>query len=260
MSDMKRSDGGIQVLQRMDLLLQTLAASNVPVGLGKLASETGLHASTVHRILANLLALGYVERPGTGHYSLGSRLLELGGRINGRMDMRREALVVMEALRDRIGESVNLAVREGDEIVYLEKVSGTASVRVEYNPGQRAALHLTAAGKLYLAEHGFEGCAGYASRTRLTGGTANAIRDLPRLYRELERVLRTGYSLDNEENESGVVCIGVPLRDASGSMRAGLCLASPAGRYRDSWIPHVQKAGQQVSRRLGFSRRAVPRP
>ncbi|MEX0730082.1 MAG: IclR family transcriptional regulator [Aquisalimonadaceae bacterium] len=250
-----RTEGGIQVIRRMDQLLEVLAVRDGPCPLAEIAAATGLHASTVHRILANLQALGYVDRPHAGHYCLGSRVLELAGRISRRLDLRQEALAEMEKLRDRTGESINLVVREGDEVVYLERIPGTASVRVEYTPGSRSPLHLNAAGKLFLAEGGFEACADYARRTRLPGTTPNAIRDLPRLYRELERALRTGYSLDSEETEIGVMCIAAPLRDASGRMRAALCLAAPTGRYRDTWIPHVLEAGRRVSRRLGWSRR-----
>ncbi|MCK8515677.1 IclR family transcriptional regulator [Methylonatrum kenyense] len=241
----------IQVLQRADRLLGLLAERDGPWSLGELAATSGLHRSTVHRILASLTELGYVDRQAAGHYALGSRVLALASRMHGRLDLRLEALVVMQHLRDRLGETVSLMLREGDEVVCLERSPGRLQLRVECAPGEREALHLSAAGKLYLADGGFEACAEYAERTGLAGGTTQAIRDVPRLYRELERARRTGYALDSEEREAGVTAIAVPVRGPGKRLLAAVVLASPSSRYRDTWIPRVLEAGRALSRRLG---------
>ena len=160
----QREATGIQVIQRMAALLDALAGHDTAVCLKDLSSVTGLHASTAHRILNTLIDVGYVERTHTGHYRLGVRLLQLGNRVQRRVDLRRDALPVMEALRDRVGETVNLTVREGDEVVYSERVSGTRNMRVESVIGGRAPLHVTAVGKLFLAQDGRDGCREYARR------------------------------------------------------------------------------------------------
>lgn len=243
--------GAIQVLERADRLLGLLAERDQPWSLGELATAAGIHRSTAHRILASLAALGYADRPAAGQYALGSRVLALAARMDGRLDLRLEALVVMQRLRDRLGETVTLMLREGDEVVCLERAPGSLQLRVECAPGEREALHLSAAGKLYLAEGGFEACAEYAERTRLAGGTAQAIRDVPRLYRELERARRTGYAIDSEEREIGVTAVAAPVRGPGGRLLAAMVLSSPTSRYRDNWIPRVLESGRALSRRLG---------
>ncbi len=252
MNESASRGGGIQVLRRMDQLLEVLANNEQPVSLSRLAEATGLHPSTVHRILASLQGPGYVQRTGTGRYRLGGRVLELAAGIGPQLDVRRESLPVMEKLRNRLGETVVLAVREQDEAVCVERVPGNHSLRVEVAPGTRGALHLTAAGKVLLADAGLEACSEYAHRIRLAGGTPHAIRDLPRLHREVERVQRTGYAMDSEENEVGVVCIATPVRQGGGRVLAVLGVCSPASRHRDTWIPHLLEAGRRISRQLGW--------
>ncbi len=252
MNEAPGSDGkAIQVLGRADCLLGLLAERDGTWTLSELAAATELHRSTVHRILASLTALGYVDRPAAGQYALGSRVLALAARMDGRLDLRQEAIPVMQRLRDRLGETVTLMLREGDEVICLERVPGSLQLRVECGPGEREALHLSAAGKLYLAEGGFEACAEYAERTRLAGGTPQAIRDVPRLYRELERAQRTGYALDSEEREIGVTAIAVAVRGPGGRFLAAIALSAPSLRYRDTWIPRVLESGRALSRRLG---------
>ncbi len=177
----------------MTALLEVLAGHNDPVSLKQLALETRLHPSTAHRILAAMAVSGIVERSDTGAYRLGIRLLELGNLVKSRINIRDSALPLMQRLHQRVGESVNLGVRQGDEIVYVERTSsGRSSVRVVHLVGARAPLHVTAVGKLYLSEDGAEQVREYARRTGLPGFTPTSITTLPALEKELERVRRHG--------------------------------------------------------------------
>ena len=134
----------IQVIERMMKLLDVLSSYHEPVSLKQLALETGLHPSTAHRILAAMAVAGFVERADPGTYRLGIRLLELGNVVKSRISIRGAAMPQMQALHEKIGESVNLGVRQGDEIVYVERTSsGKSSVRVVLLVGARAPLHVT---------------------------------------------------------------------------------------------------------------------
>ena len=167
----------IQVIDRMMKLLDVLSYYHDPVSLKQLALETGLHPSTAHRILAAMSASGFVERADPGTYRLGIRLLELGNVVKSRINIRDSAMPQMQALHEKIGESVNLGVRQGDEIVYVERTSsGRSSVRVVHLVGARAPLHVTAAGKLYLAELAKEALREYARRPLQPGMGAAVAR------------------------------------------------------------------------------------
>lgn len=249
---MKERTNSIQVLERMASLLDAIVLHGNDASLKLLSAETGLHTSTAHRILASLSEIGFVERTAGGHYQLGVKLLQLGGRVAAQVDIRREALPIMEALRDAVGETVNLTVREGDELVYIERSIAKRIMRVEQVIGSRAPLHVTAVGKLMLAELGEAACRRYAQRTGLPGYTANTVTDVESLITIARQVLEHGYAYDNQEADLGVGCIGVLIRDASGAVIAGLSISAPIERRQEAWISLLREAGQRLSARCGY--------
>lgn len=248
--------GGIQVIERMMTLLDALADREAPTSLKQLALETGLHPSTTHRILAAMANAGFVERDGAGHYRLGIRLLELGNLVKARLDIRAIALPFMEALHDQLDESINLGVRQGDEIVYVERTSsGRSTVRAVHLVGARAPLHVTAVGKLYLADEGAAAVAAYARRTGLPGATPHSLTSLAALSRELEKVRLQGVAFDNEEIEPGLRCIAAPVHDDSGALVAGLSVSAPAERHKPEWALLVKQAADAIAAELGYHRK-----
>ena len=245
--------GGIQVIERMMKLLDALSHHHDPVALKQLALETSLHPSTAHRILAAMSVAGFVERADPGTYRLGIRLLELGNVVKSRISIREAAMPAMQTLHQQLGESVNLGVRQGDDIVYVERTSsGRSSVRVVHLVGARAPLHVTAVGKLYLADEGSPRLRDYAKRTGLPGYTATSLTTLPALEKELERVRRHGVAFDNEEIEQGLRCIAAPIRDDAGELVAGISVSAPAERHNPDWSTLVKTAADTISASLGY--------
>ena len=249
---MTKPVSSIQVIDRSAALIDAIAASEAPVSLKVLSAETGLHPSTAFRILAALTAVGFVERDSRGHYMLGRKLLHLAGRVRRGIDIREEARDIMESLRDQLGETVNLTVREGDEVIYIERVSPKRMMRVEQVVGSRAPLHVTAVGKLMLGELGDPFVRAYAARTGLPAYTPHTITTSNRLLEVVHQGSADGYALDNEEAEEGVGCIGTLIRDNSGAVVAGLSISAPIERRQEAWIPLVQQAGRRISERLGY--------
>lgn len=236
----------------MVALLDVIARHDAPVTLKILSIESGLHASTAFRILSAMLRHEFVERNEQGHYSLGGKLLHLGGRIRVGIDLQREALPIMERLRNQIGETVHLTLREGFEIIYIERVASHHTIRAEQVIGSRAHLHVTAVGKMILGDRGRDFCHRYAAQTGLPAYTDNSIRDAWELIRAVEADLRNGYALDDEEAELGVGCIGCLVRDTTGVAIAGLSVSAPIDRRRAEWIDPVRQAADTLSRRLGY--------
>lgn len=243
----------IQVIDRAAALLDAIARYPGAVSLKVLSAEAGLHASTAHRILGSLIENRFVEKDAAGRYRLGLRLLQLGVRLHSNIDLRSVALPVMEALRDKLGESVNLTIREGDEVVYLEKATPNRMMHVQQLVGSRAPLHVTAVGKLMLGAAGPDAIRGYAQRTNLPAYTRNTITSLPRLVDECLASVRQGYALDDEEAEIDVGCIGVLLYDGTGNVAAGLSISAPIERRRKAWVEDVMEAGRRISTQLGYT-------
>lgn len=249
---MKDTATSIQVIDRLAQLLDTIAASDDVVSLKVLSAETGLHPSTAFRILSSAASHGFVERTARGNYQLGAKLLRLGNRVSSVVDIRKVALPLMEKLRDELGETVNLTVREGDEVVYIERALAKRMIRVDQVIGSRAPLHVTAVGKLLLGEQGEDACRSYAKRSKLPAYTANTHTRAASLVQECLNAVKQGYAYDNEEAELGVGCIGTLVRDASGQVVAGLSVSAPIERRRDAWTEQIIKTGQQLSKQLGY--------
>lgn len=249
-----REKTAIQVIERMMSLLDALAARTGAVSLKELATATALHPSTAHRILNDMVVGRFVDRgeqPGT--YRLGMRLLELGNLVKARLSVREASIEAMREVHQRTGQTVNLSVRQGDEIIYIERAySERSGMQVVRAIGGRAPLHLTSSGKLFLAADDPRLVRAYATRTGLAGHTRNSITELPKLERELSLVRARGYARDNEELELGVRCIAASIRDDSGRLVAGLSLSAPAERMNDEWVSDLTAAAQHISQQLGY--------
>jgi len=243
----------IQVLERTFSLLDMLAAQPDPVSLKDISERTGLHPSTAHRILNDLAIGRFVDRPAPGTYRLGMRLLELGNLVKARLDVREAALGPMRELHKVTHQPVNLSMRQGDEIVYIERTySERSGMQVVRAVGGRAPLHLTSVGKLFLAHDDPARVRAYATRTGLTGHTRNSITDLARLERELSGVRSSGVARDDEELELGVRCMAAGVFDDQGKLLAGLSVSAPADRLEESWLERVKGTAAQISGALGY--------
>jgi DNA-binding IclR family transcriptional regulator len=244
----------IQVLERMFSLIDVLAVKEGSATLKEISEKTGLHPSTTHRILNDLVLGRYVDRPESGHYRLGMRLLELGNCVKARLNVRDVALEPMQDLHQLTQQPVNLSVRQGDEIVYIERAySERSGMQVVRAIGGRAPLHLTSVGKLFLAADDNVRVRAYANRTGLPGHTRNSITQLAALEKEIAKSRQSGVASDNEELELGVRCMAAGIYDDQGKLIAGLSISAPADRLDESWLPKLQDTAQQISLQLGHS-------
>ena len=254
----RESGMSIQVLERATCLLDALAAQSDPVTLKDLAQTTGLHPSTTHRILNDLVLARYVERVDNGLYQLGMRLLELGSLVRGRLNVREAAIEAMRDLHLLTGQTVNLSVQQGDEIVYIDRAwSERSGMQVVRAIGGRAPLHLTSNGKLFLSASDSRQVRTYATRTGLIGSTRNSITELNKLEQELARVRELGFARDNEELEMGVRCIAAGIYDDTGKLVAGLSISAPSSRLQDAWIEQLVSTAGRISGALGYEPHAI---
>ncbi len=244
----------VQVIERMFTLIDVLAGRDEAVALKEISEKAGLHPSTAHRILNDLAVGRFVDRPQAGHYRLGMRLLELGNLVKGRLNVRDAALAPMRELHEFTQQPVNLSVRQGDEIIYLERAySERSGMQVVRAIGGRAPLHLTSVGKLFLAADDPQRISAYAARTGLQGHTPNSITQLRDLERELSRVRQSGYASDNEELELGVRCMAAGVYDDQNRLIAGLSISAPSGRLEDNWLPRLKETAHRISESLGHT-------
>ncbi|MCF8208470.1 MAG: IclR family transcriptional regulator [Rhodoferax sp.] len=242
----------VQVIERMFTLIDVLASREEAISLKEISDRAGLHPSTTHRILNDLATGRFVDRPQPGSYRLGMRLLELGNLVKGRLNVRDAAVGPMRELHKRIQQPVNLSMRQGDEIIYVERAySERSGMQVVRAIGGRAPLHLTSVGKLFLATDDAERLRAYALRTGLKGHTKNSITELDALERELAKVRQSGQSSDNEELELGVRCMAAGIYDDQNKLVAGLSISAPSSRMEDHWLAQLKETARQISQTLG---------
>jgi DNA-binding IclR family transcriptional regulator len=243
----------VQVIERMFALMDVLASREEAISLKEISEKTGLHPSTAHRILNDLAIGRFVDRPQPGNYRLGMRLLELGNLVKNRLNVRDAALGPMHELHRITQQPVNLSMRQGDEIVYIERAySERSGMQVIRAIGGHAPLHLTSVGKLFLAADDTQKVRAYATRTGLSGHTKNSLTQLPMLERELTKVRRDACASDNEELELGVRCMAAGIYDDQGKLVAGLSISAPAGRLDEAWLSKLKATALEISESLGF--------
>jgi DNA-binding IclR family transcriptional regulator len=242
----------IQVIDRAVQILDAISRYPNPVRLKILSAETDLHPSTTHRILNSLIDNGFVEKEPTGHYRLGDKLLQMSNGLHTSSDLRSIALPFMERLRDSLNESVNLTIREGDVLVYIEKAVPDRIMHVQQIIGSKAPLHVTAVGKLMLGAAGRDEIKGYTHRTNLPAYTRNTLSDPNKLLEDCLKSYKQGFGIDNEEAEIAVGCIGVLIYDSTGSVVGGLSVSSPIERRKTEWVDDVIQTAREISAQLRY--------
>lgn len=242
----------IGVLNKAFDLLDVLEQEG-PLTLTELSLRAGTNKVTVLRILANLEARGYVERDDAGRYYLGTRLLQLGLRKSAATDLRAIAHPALRELRDRFDETVNLGIPAGAGILYIDILESSLGLRMAATVGARDDIHSTAIGKAIASNWD------RPQQERiglLQPKTPHTITSADVLERELNAVRVRGYSVDDEENQTGARCIGAPVFDYSGECVGAISVSGPTIRMTDDRLfqiaPEVQRTAATISERLGF--------
>jgi DNA-binding IclR family transcriptional regulator len=245
----------IQAIERAVAILNAFTPESPELGVTELAERLSLHKSTVHRFLVNLDAAGLVERnPRTARYRLGLRIFELGGLVLQQMNLWDEALPFLEGLVRDSGETGHLAVLDGGEAIYIERVEARRALRIPSAIGRGYPAHATNLGKVLLAHAPEETVREIVGRG-LPAFTPHTITEPEALFVELERIRHQGYGVDNEEYDEGLRCIGAPVFDHTGQAVAALGIGGPVTRVTPERAASlgelVMAAAQGLSRRLG---------
>jgi len=243
------------VLARGLTLLDAFGADE-ELRLADLAARTGLPKPTTHRLLAELVAWGGVERTGTG-YRLGTTLFRLGQRVTRHQRLRTAAMPYLEDLYESTRENVHLAVPDGVDTLFIEKLAGRASTPILSGVGGTLPGYCTATGKLFLALDGdrmrslLSGASGGLQRF-----TARTIVSPRRLYEDLSETAGRGYGINLGEAEDGVVAVAAPVRDATGEVIAAISVTGYVRRLDLRRLtPVVRTAARGLTAQLGVRAR-----
>jgi len=247
----------IRAVERALGLLSTFSTSEPELSLTELSSRLDLNPSTTFRLLVTLQSHGYLEQnPENRKYRLGVACLELGSVFLNQSDIRKEALPILNGLRDDCKETVHLARLTGSEVVYLERLDGLLPIGIMGSRvGRRAPAHCTGLGKAMLAYIPETEIRQLYAEPGFRHFTPNTITDLTELLSELACIRERGYAIDNEEHEPGVKCVAVPIWDYRQKVVGAISVSGPAGRIdraiaERGLVAKVKEAGRAISSRL----------
>lgn len=228
------------------------------LSLTELSKKLEIPKSTLSFLIATLEINGYIKKSAsTGRYVLGLKLFKLGNIVSNNLDIRRKALIYMEQLVDRIGETAHLVILDNGEAFYIEKVEGNNAVSISSKIGRLTPLHVTAVGKVLMAYLDEEIVNQIFSEKDMISLTENTITDPMRLKQELSQIRKQGYAFDMEEMEIGLRCIAAPIKDYKGDVIAAISVSGPTTRITIDKLKlykeEVLETAKQISISLGYN-------
>ena len=228
-----------EVADRVVSVLDLLGAEPDGLGVREIARRLDVHPSTASRLLGTLSASGLIEREGGGRYRLGARIVGLAAAAVDRLPVVSQARPELEHLSAVTSETVNLAIRDGLHVVYVDQVTPAQTVVMASWVGRRSPVHASSSGKVLLA-FGDERAREVVGRRRLEALTSRTVTDPDRLAEVLRRVRRQGYAASTGELEDGLVTIAAPVL-VEGAAVAAISVSGPAYRLPTRDVPHLAR-------------------
>ena len=242
-----RSSERVQSVDRTFTLLERLADAESPLTLSQLAERTALPMPTIHRLLRFLASQGYVRQEPSKRYALGLRMIRFGQAAS--RGLGSWAMPYLSGLVARYGETTNMAMLEGDAIVYVAQVPSPQSMRMFTEVGRVVMPHCTGVGKAILSTLPDDQVSELLRRTGMPAQTSHTLVSPQAMLTELAQARRRGYVLDDGEQELGVRCVAVPLPGLP--FRAALSVSGPSSRVTMDEVPRIAPDLQAVAAEIG---------
>ncbi|WP_028647231.1 IclR family transcriptional regulator [Nocardiopsis sp. CNT312] len=236
----------MQSLERAFTLLEIMAESGGEASLSQLADSSGLPLPTIHRIIRTLVGDGYVRQLPSRRYALGPRLIGLGDRAAQMLGTW--ARPHLSRLVDSLGETANLAMLDGDKVVYVAQVPSPHAMRMFTEVGRRVLPHSAGVGKALLSQLEEDEALATVGRTGMPAATDRTITDPEAFAAELRRIRERGYAVDDGEQELGVRCVAVPVEGAPS--RVAVSVSGPDRRVTWNFVKRAAPLVQEAARAL----------
>ena len=264
MSRTRKNDGGetVQAVTRALLLLELLAKESSPVSLSEMSQKAGLKVTTAHRLLTTLMNKAFVEQDeNTLKYQLGIKTFEIGNAALLVNDLRSIARPFLKQLLENVNETINLAILEDTEVIYIDQLESTNIVIVKMfaRVGSRGPAYCTGTGKVLLSELSNDELRKRFAAVNFVKFTENTLADIEQLIKVLTKIRYDGYALDFSERDPGVTCVAVPVKNFDGHIQAAISVSAPAQRMLPECInqeilPMLLNVSHQISLKLGYSK------
>ena len=263
MAETEKDPRIISSLQRALDILSLFGSQTPELGITDIAKALNLHKSTAAGLVYTLQSNGYIaQNPENRRYHLGLQLVERAGVLLDQFEIRKIAMPELEHLRDWSSESVNLAILEENQIIYIERLLTDKSLGFRNHIGKRAWPHSTALGKAILSHLPPTQARSILQSYPLAAMTPNTITDINQLLAQFEDFRRQGYAIEREENEIGGLCISAPIHNHTAQPVAAVSVSFPLSRLDEAMISTygsmVKAVVQRISEKLGFYLEAKP--
>lgn len=247
----------VQSVERALSILEVLSDYNDGLGITEIGEGTGLHKSTVHRLLGTLIYKGYVIQDNINNkYKLTMKIFELGNKKIKDADILKASTPYTKELMEKVNEVVHLVIRDGVDIVYIDKVEADNTIRMASTIGRRTPLYCTSVGKSMMAFMEDKEVDNIWNNTSILKLTEKTIIDLNELKKELKKVRELGYAEDDEENEIGVRCVGAPVFNHRGEVEGAISISGPTIRVTkdkvEEYGKEVRRIANLISKELGY--------
>ncbi len=248
----------VQALDRAITLLRVISSAD-GLTLTELSHRIGMAPSTAHRLLTTLEQNGFVEIvPQSGEWVVGVEAFRTGAAFLRRRKIATIGRTVMRDLMESCGETVNLGIEDGDDVVFISQVETHEPIRAFFRPGTRSPLHASGIGKALLAQMPDGRVRRILQKRGLPAFTEHTIADTARLFEELARIRKLGWALDNEERTLGMRCVAAPIYNEYGEAIAGISISGPTVRMPEARLgelgPMVARAASAITKSIGGTR------
>jgi len=255
----KSQSNFIQSVDRALQILECFSKKNTELGVSQITNLLGLHKSTTFGLMATLENRGYLKQnTENSKYRLGMKLFELGKTVEDDMNLKESSHHYLKELVDKYQETAHLAVLDGNEILYIDKVEGEQAIRMNSQVGKRRPLYCTGVGKAILAFMSEDKVARILSNIDFCKYTSHTITELQGLQEELCNIRKEGYCIDDEEIEVGLNCVAAPIIDFNGEAIASISIAGPTIRMtqkKSNFIAKdIKEIAAKISETLGYKK------
>lgn len=250
------SEKGVQVIDRTFDIIELLALESQGLGVSDVARKLSLNKSTAYRILNAITERGYLEKTGEGIYRLGMQFVELASTKLSSIELTTEAKPFLNDLTNRLGQSSHIAILDGSDAVYIDKVEVAKNLRLYSQIGKRIPVYCSGLGKSLLLDAEDKTILSLLSQCQMTKLTETTLLTAEDVLMEIREARKRGYTVDNEEHDIGIRCIAAPIYDYRRKIIAAVSLAGPSAFFlperEDELSKEVLYAAEQISARMGY--------
>jgi len=248
----------VQSIERALILLNTISEYPDGIQIARLSEKVGLSKSTIHRLLSTLLNMNYITKvEETDKYKLGYQVVYLSRNMINNLDIINISKNHLEHLSSNVNETVHLCIEDNGEVLYVDKIESSQTIRMFSRIGNRSPMYCTGVGKILLSGMSEDKYNKIAQNTTYTSKTPKTIQSKQELDEEIKLVKKRGYALDNIENEEGIRCIAAPIRDSQGRIIASFSISGPTSRMtmervNDELVHQVKETSLNISQQYGY--------